>query len=61
MDNKITSSKEKPLFTKKSDAGKGDMPRSVSQEFYNNWDLINWGEKKLEIKVKIDENTTGIL
>jgi hypothetical protein len=36
---------DKSLFTKKSDAGKGDYPRNISRNYWNNWELIK-GFKK---------------
>ena len=33
-------------FTSKSEAGKGDRPRNISNTFRENYDLINWKSKK---------------
>jgi hypothetical protein len=48
-DVKIETPKEKPAFTRKSDAGKGDAPRNVSKRFRDNWDEIR-GFKKSKYK-----------
>jgi hypothetical protein len=45
-DVKVETPKEKPLFHNKSAAGKGDSPRNISNKFFKNYDLINWGHKK---------------
>lgn len=42
-------SKEKSLFKNKSAAGKGDKPRNISREYWNNWDEIK-GFKKSKYK-----------
>jgi len=60
-ETKIETPKEKPFYHNKSAAGKGDRPRSVSQKYRDNYDEIDWSDKKLKIKVKIDENTIGEL
>jgi len=33
------------IYTNKSDAGKGDKPRSVSKKYWDNFDQIDWGDK----------------
>ena len=46
--------KEKSLFTKKSDAGKGDSPRPsgiLPEEWANRWEAI-FGKKKLKKEKK---------
>ena len=45
----VETPKEKPFYHKKSAAGKGDVPRSVSQKFRDNWDEIK-GFKKPKYK-----------
>lgn len=60
-ETKIETPKDKSLFHKKSAAGKGDSPRNVSKAYWDNYDEINWEDKKVKIKVKIDKNTTGEL
>jgi hypothetical protein len=47
-DVKIQPSKDKSSFTRKSSAGKGDSPRNISRQFWNNWEEIDWGHKKKE-------------
>lgn len=42
MSNKKNSS----IYTSKSPAGKGDRPRNISQKYWNNFDEINWSNKK---------------
>lgn len=37
---------DKSLFKSKSDAGKGDKPRNVSRQFWDNWDEIDWGHNE---------------
>jgi hypothetical protein len=60
-DNKKSKKKEKPkkreksLFTKKSDAGKGDSPRPSGispEEWAKRWEAI-FGKKKLKRDSKI--------
>ena len=53
MDKKITN----------KNAGKGMSPKKgySYKNWSNNYDLIDWNENDFHIKVKIDENTTGIL
>lgn len=48
-DVKITPTKEKSTFTKKSEAGKGDSPRNISKKYFENWDEIK-GFKKSKYK-----------
>ena len=48
-DVKISTPTEKPAFTRKSDAGKGDAPRNVSEKFRKNFDEIK-GLKKSKYK-----------
>jgi hypothetical protein len=57
-ETKIETTKEKPVFHSKSAAGKGDSPRNISKKFRDNYDKINWTEKKLKITMKVDKNTT---
>jgi len=38
----ISSISDKATFTKKSAAGKGDVPRNISQKFRDNYEQINW-------------------
>lgn len=37
------------IFSKKSDAGKGDFPRNISKKYWENWELIK-GFKKSKYK-----------
>jgi len=47
------SNKKDSIFKSKSDAGKGDRPRNISNKFYENFDQINWKSKqKDESKIK---------
>ena len=39
-----------PAPTVKSGAGKGDKPRNISRQFWNNWDEIDWGRPKKKDK-----------
>ena len=48
-ENKIDIPKDKSLFKGKSDAGKGDKPRNISRNYWNNWDDIK-GFKKSRYK-----------
>jgi hypothetical protein len=48
-EKKIEVPKEKPMFKDKSAAGKGDRPRNVSRDYWNNWDKIK-GMKKSKYK-----------
>ena len=59
-DVKIETPKEKPAFTHKSDAGKGDAPRNISERFRRNYDEIDWKKdgNPVRIKIKVDDNTT---
>jgi len=34
---------EKSMFKRKSAAGKGDAPRNISRQFWDNYSLIDWG------------------
>lgn len=45
----VKAMKDKSLFTKKSAAGKGDVPRNISRKFWDNWDKIK-GLKKFKYK-----------
>lgn len=38
--NKIETSRDKLLFKSKSDAGKGDKPRNISRQYWDNWEEI---------------------
>lgn len=60
-ETKIETPKEKSFYHKKSAAGKGDVPRNISQQYRDNYDEIDWSDKELKIKVRIDENTIGEL
>ena len=40
------SDKKDSIFTSKSDAGKGDKPRSISKKYWDNYDEIDWKKKK---------------
>lgn len=51
-EKKIETSKEKPLFKDKSAAGKGDRPRNVSRNYWNNFDEIDWGRKNVKVSSK---------
>ena len=46
------SDKKESIFKSKSDAGKGDKPRSISKKYYDNYDEINWRKKSNEQKNK---------
>lgn len=48
-ETKIETPKEKPFFKDKSAAGKGDRPRNVSRDYWDNWDEIK-GMKKSKYK-----------
>lgn len=48
-EKKIEGPKEKHLFKDKSAAGKGDRPRNVSRDYWNNWEDIK-GFKKPKFK-----------
>jgi hypothetical protein len=48
-ETKIDVPKDKSLFKGKSDAGKGDRPRNVSRQYWDNWDDIK-GMKKSKYK-----------
>jgi hypothetical protein len=37
---KETPKEEKSFFTKKSEAGKGDVPRNISKKYRDNYDSI---------------------
>lgn len=65
---------EKSIYTKKSDAGKGDVPRNISKAFRDNYDLIDWhrnSERKeynfihpassKDISLEIDKRDNGII
>jgi len=55
---------DKSIFTKKSSAGKGDSPRSISRQFWDNYQLIDWskdGKKDFKVTIKINKNTIGEL
>ena len=45
------SQKKDSIFKSRSDAGKGDKPRNVSNKFYENYDQIDWS-KKTNVKSK---------
>lgn len=49
VEKESCSVKEKPFYHKKSDAGKGDVPRTVSQQYRDNYDEIK-GFKKSKYK-----------
>lgn len=49
-ESKVEVPKEKPLFKNKSAAGKGDRPRNVSRDYWDNWDKIDWGRSKKKEK-----------
>lgn len=53
-ETKIETPKEKPFYHDKSSAGKGDRPRSISQRFRDNWDLIDWHKNEGKIVVRIE-------
>ena len=38
----IYATTDKSTFTKKSTAGKGDVPRNISQKFREHYDQIDW-------------------
>jgi hypothetical protein len=40
------SNNKDSIFKSKSDAGKGDKPRSISKKYYDNYDQINWHKRK---------------
>lgn len=40
------SDKNDSIFKQKSEAGKGDKPRNMSKNYYDNFDQINWKNKK---------------
>lgn len=40
------------IYTEKSQAGKGDRPRSISKKYWENFDIINWKEAKKNKKEK---------
>jgi len=42
MPNKKTDS----IYTNKSQAGKGDQPRSVGKKYWDNFQKIDWKKKK---------------
>jgi hypothetical protein len=46
------SDKNDSIFKQKSDAGKGDKPRNISNKFYENFDQIKWKSKKDGPKTK---------
>ncbi len=50
---------DKSLFTKKSKAGKGDVPRNISDKFRKNYDSIDWGRNRAKFQIRIDKNTTA--
>ena len=62
-ETKIETPKEKPFYHKKSAAGKGDVPRNVSQQYRDNYDEIDWKKdgRPLKFIVRLDENTTAEL
>ena len=62
-DVKIQPPAEKHTFTRKSDAGKGDVPRNISRKFWDNYDEIDWKKDggKSKVRVRIDKNTVGEL
>ena len=46
------ANKRSSLFSSKSDAGKGDKPRSIGKKYWDNFDQIDWGRKKEQKKTK---------
>jgi hypothetical protein len=48
-ETKVNVPKDKPIFKNKSDAGKGDKPRNISRDYWNNFDEIK-GFKKSKYK-----------
>lgn len=44
--------KDGSMFSSKSQAGKGDRPRSVGKKYWDNFDQIQWNNKKNRIKNK---------
>lgn len=44
--------KKDSIFTSKSEAGKGDKPRNISQKYWDNYDQIDWSKKANGKKTK---------
>jgi hypothetical protein len=42
----MPNKKNDSIFTYKSQAGKGDQPRSVGKKYWDNFDQIKWKSKK---------------
>lgn len=40
---------DKSIYKNKSAAGKGDSPRNISKQYFENYDLIEWSNKKKNI------------
>lgn len=43
---KLIMKKNDSIFSSKSQAGKGDKPRSIGKKYWDNFDQINWKDKK---------------
>jgi hypothetical protein len=48
----MKENKNKTIFKSKSEAGKGDRPRNISKNYYNNFDEIDWSAHKKNPKEK---------
>jgi hypothetical protein len=48
----MSSKNNDSIYTNKSPAGKGDKPRSISKKYWDNFDQINWGDKKEKTNTK---------
>ena len=46
----MSNKKNDSIYTSKSQAGKGDQPRSVGKKYWNNFDEIDWKDKKKKKK-----------
>jgi hypothetical protein len=44
------SDKKESIFTSKSEAGKGDKPRNISRQYWDNYDQIDWKKKKKDVE-----------
>jgi hypothetical protein len=40
------SDKKDSIFKSKSEAGKGDKPRSMGKKYWDNYDEIDWKKKR---------------
>jgi len=48
----MPNKKNDSIYTSKSQAGKGDQPRSIGKKYWDNFEQINWNKKSKNKKLK---------